>query len=90
MGQYLPRMILVDPDGCRVPFPGPDTITVLGAESLFKANTDVVCDSGFVRFTNMSYANERITDYKWTFEPGHTSTETDPAHYYTKLRKIPC
>jgi gliding motility-associated-like protein len=89
MGSYLPKMILVDPEGCRVPIPGPDTIRVLGAEADFISNTNMLCDSGLVNFTNLSTANEKITRYKWTFDNSNESLEENPGHFFRSKGEYP-
>ncbi len=89
MGYYLPKMILVDPDGCRVPFPGIDTIKVYGAIAGFNSSNTILCDSGIVNFSNTSTANEPIIGYKWKFETGEESTEKDPSHFYNSLGRFP-
>lgn len=81
-GVYLPKMILVDPQGCRVPFPGLDSIRVFGVEASFTADTEILCDSGLVKFTNMSTSNEEISGFNWKFADGSESTEKDPSHFY--------
>lgn len=81
-GAYLPSMILVDPQGCRVPFPGTDTIKVYGVNAAFTASTQLLCDSGEVIFTNNSTANEPITYYHWTFAEGQETNQENPTYYY--------
>ena len=34
-------------------------------------------------FTNNSSSDSPVTSYEWTFEPGITSTDTDPTHTFT-------
>lgn len=82
MGAYLPKMILIDPLGCRVPILGIDTIKIFGAESSFSADKQLLCDSGLVQFTNTIQANDLVTAYKWSFGDGATSTQKEPAHNY--------
>ncbi len=82
LGDYLPKMILEDPQGCRVPVTGKDTIHVYGVEAKFGAGSQLVCDSGFVQFTDASVSNDLITGYQWKFGDGGTSTQRNPSHYY--------
>jgi len=42
------------------------------------------CDSGYVRFTNLStiFPDTATVRYLWTFDDGNTSTATNPVHSY--------
>lgn len=82
MGAYLPRMILQDPQGCRVPIMGKDTIHIYGVDARFTSNSNLLCDSGRVQFTNSSVSNDLISSYRWVFGDGAISTEKDPVHHY--------
>ncbi|WP_217790651.1 PKD domain-containing protein [Pinibacter aurantiacus] len=79
---YLPKMILIDDKGCRVPVTGKDTISVYGTDAAFTHETKPLCDSGFVKFTDASQANDVITQYKWDFGDGSFSNEKNPSHFY--------
>jgi gliding motility-associated-like protein len=83
IGSFVPKMILVDAMGCQVPVVGPDTIKVYGVETFIKSNSVVVCDSGFVNFSDSSISNDQITSYAWTFGDGGTSTLQSPSHTYS-------
>ncbi len=83
-GAYLPKMILVDPQGCRVPINGTDSIYVYGAKAKFGLSRQTLCDSGLVKFYDSTIANEAITSYKWTFGDGSTSITANPSHFYTQ------
>jgi gliding motility-associated-like protein len=81
-GKYLPKMILEDASGCKVPVMGKDTITVLGVIASFGHSDHLVCDSGLVQFTDSSIANDRIASYLWDFGDGTRSSSPDPQHEY--------
>lgn len=89
MGEYLPKMILRDPQGCQVPITGPDTIRIYGVDAKMGLNTYVVCDSGRVNFRDSSVSNDRITAYLWTFGDGSTSALQHPSHLYTQTGNYP-
>lgn len=89
MGEYLPKMILRDPQGCQVPIVGPDTIKIYGVNAALGMSQQVVCDSGRVFFTDSSIANEPIVSYLWNFGDGHTSTLKNPSHVYTSTGNYP-
>src|SRR6185436_12132585 len=44
-GKYIPKMILIDPNGCQVPITGPDTIFVKGVAAKFNFAIQPICDS---------------------------------------------
>ena len=83
-GSYLPKLILINASGCRVPVKGKDTIKVFGVLASFKQNDALVCDSGKVQFTNTSTGNDVILNYLWDFGDGTTSGQPDPLHAYNE------
>lgn len=89
MGEYLPKMILRDPQGCQVPIVGRDTIRIYGVNALLGMSQQVVCDSGRVFFRDSSISNDLITAYHWTFGDGTTSTLQHPSHVYTQTGNYP-
>ncbi len=81
-GAYVPKMILVDTTGCKVPVQGPDTIHVYGVTAKFVSNGKTFCDSGVVSFTEGSLSNDLINNYAWNFGDGSTSNVQNPSHTY--------
>ncbi|MDQ2720947.1 MAG: PKD domain-containing protein [Bacteroidota bacterium] len=81
-GKYLPKMILMDASGCKVPIIGKDTIQVFGVEASFVQNNSLICDSGMIQFSNTSINNDRIIKYLWNFGDGASSDQPEPAHQY--------
>ncbi|MEP7143026.1 MAG: PKD domain-containing protein [Ferruginibacter sp.] len=82
-GIYLPKMILVDVNGCQVPITGKDTILVSGITAKFSLSDTLLCDRGNVSFINSSVSNDVITSYNWNLGDGSTSTLQSPQHQYT-------
>jgi gliding motility-associated-like protein len=82
-GIYLPKMILIDSNGCKVPITGKDTIKVNGIKANFNFVNKTLCDSGIVKFTDSSFSNDLITKYNWDFGDGKKSTQKNPSHFYT-------
>ncbi|MDX2045391.1 MAG: PKD domain-containing protein [Chitinophagaceae bacterium] len=82
-GSYLPRAILQDATGCRVPISGIDTVKVVGIIPKFGASKKILCDRGIVQFTDSTITNGRITNWLWDFGDGATSTQQNPSHTYT-------
>ncbi|MEP7279847.1 MAG: PKD domain-containing protein [Bacteroidota bacterium] len=83
LGIYVPKMILQDARGCKVPIAGKDTIRIYGITSMFTNNTNLLCDKGIVNFTDSSLTNDLITDYQWRMGDGTIETDRNPAHGYT-------
>ncbi|MFN8243995.1 MAG: PKD domain-containing protein [Ferruginibacter sp.] len=82
LGDYLPKMILVDTNGCQVPVAGTDTIHVRGVDARFTFSSPTLCNSGAVAFTDASAGNDPITSYAWDFGDGNTSATQSPTHLY--------
>lgn len=82
-GYYLPKMILVDSNGCMVPIKGPDTIFVKGAAANFGFLNHTYCDEAFISFADSSKSNDAIVNYLWDFGDGNNSTAQNPVHHYT-------
>ncbi len=83
-GRYVPKLILIDPAGCQVPIRGRDTIRVADITGAFSFNTQLLCDSGLVRFTDAStVVNDAIAGYQWNFGDGGQSAQASPAHTYS-------
>ena len=83
-GKYLPKVILVNASGCKVPVTGKDTITVFGVVASFQQSQTLVCDAGNVQFNNSSVYNDAIVNYLWKFGDGATSIQENPLHLYNK------
>ena len=83
-GKYLPKMILEDASGCKVPILGKDSIQVFGVIASFERQAGLLCDSGTAKFNNTSINNDLIVNYLWNFGDGKTSTQQDPSHQYTQ------
>jgi gliding motility-associated-like protein len=83
LGVYVPRMILEDAQGCKVPILGKDTIRIYGVESLFNTDKNLVCDQGVIAFSDSTISNDLITDYEWHFGDGTISNERNPSHTYS-------
>ncbi|MEP6594753.1 MAG: PKD domain-containing protein [Ginsengibacter sp.] len=81
-GIYVPKLILTDASGCKVPIRGIDSIIVYGVKADFNASSATVCDSGIVRFIDNSNSNDRIASYSWNFGDGSISNQQNPDHYY--------
>ncbi|MGI8581538.1 MAG: PKD domain-containing protein [Chitinophagaceae bacterium] len=81
-GFYLPKIILIDAQGCQVPIVGTDTIRVYRVTADFSSTTNTLCDSGYITFKDQSISNDVITGYLWNFGDGSTSASQNPVHPY--------
>jgi gliding motility-associated-like protein len=81
-GNFIPKLILIDSTGCRVPVTGKDTLKVVGVTARASMDEYRVCNEGFIQFTDRSVANDYITGHHWDFGDGSTSTQANPRHFY--------
>ncbi len=84
VGSYVPRVILVDENGCKVPIQGIDTIKVVDVTAKFDHDNVKLCDSGYVRFRDLSTSVEPIKSWQWSFGDGKFSSEQHPAYHYNR------
>jgi gliding motility-associated-like protein len=82
-GNFLPKVVLLDPPGCVIPVTGPDTIRIPGANVKFGLSDSILCDAGLVNFTDSTTSSDPIVSYNWNFGDGTNSTQQNPAHYYS-------
>ncbi len=54
-GIFLPKIILEDASGCRVAVTGTDTIKVNGVTTSILSDNKLLCDSGYVAFTDFVF-----------------------------------
>ena len=83
LGDFVPKMIMVDTSGCQVPITGIDTIHVHGVTAGFNFTNLAFCDSGTVSFSDISTGNDAISSYAWNFGDGLTSALQNPVHTYS-------
>ncbi len=82
-GSYLPKIILQDTSGCKVPLSGIDTIKIIGTEADISSDTKLVCDSGYVAFRDSTVSNDIVSNWMWNFGDGTASTAQSPNHKFT-------
>lgn len=82
-GVYVPKMILADASGCKVPITGPDTIKVNYIKTQIFAQSTVICDSSMVSFYDTTKTNDAVGTFRWDFGDGQFSNERNPVHKYT-------
>jgi gliding motility-associated-like protein len=84
-GSYVPKMILIDANGCRVPINGTDTIHIKGVTANFSQSKKLLCDPGTVQFSDSTVSNDIIVNRQWDFGDGNSSTDKDPSHFYNAV-----
>ena len=77
-GFYLPKLILEDVNGCKVPILGIDTIRLLRVQANFNSPLKMVCDAGVIPFSDSSLSNGVITNWLWNFGDASTSSQQNP------------
>ena len=83
-GNYLPKVILINNEGCHVPIKGIDTILVNGISPDFTFSTRALCDTESICFYDNSVSNDLITGYKWNFDDGNFGTGKNVMHSYVR------
>jgi gliding motility-associated-like protein len=82
-GKYIPRLMLTDNQGCKVPVMGRDTINIVQLEPRFEFANNTVCSQEHVAFVNTTSASESIINYQWSFGDGFNAVNTEePTHDY--------
>ncbi len=83
-GLYLPKVILENSSGCRVPVLGLDTVKVIGIQTNILSNKRSLCDSGIISFRDSTVTNDNLPiGIMWNFGDGNTSTASAPTHFYS-------
>lgn len=82
-GNFVPKVIMLDPAGCLIPITGFDTIRIVGANIDFGYTPALLCDAGNVAFSDSTTSSDAVISYNWTFGDGGTSTAQNPTHTYT-------
>lgn len=69
-GDYIPKLILEDAQGCKVAVKGIDTVKVKYVAAQFTKPTLPFCDSALAYFTSTSATNDVIASHVWSFGDG--------------------
>jgi len=81
-GLYLPKVFLLNDVGCRVLLPSPNGIRTIAIEPKFTPNINFLCDNGAITFTDRTYSNEVLTNWKWDFGNGKTGSGSTASTFY--------
>jgi gliding motility-associated-like protein len=83
-GSFIPRLVLVDKSNCRVGIKGVDTIHIYDVKALASLQNNLLCDSGFLFFKDSSITHDVITQTKWLFGDGGSSTKSSGNYTYNR------
>jgi gliding motility-associated-like protein len=81
-GKFVPKIILIDDLGCRVPVSGKDTLTNLFVAPAFNFKDSLVCDKATISFANNTLSNDPVSIYRWNFGDGSLSNQRTTSHEY--------
>jgi len=82
-GSYVPKLLLADNNGCKVPINGADTIHVVNLAAGFEFANTRICSEEHIDFVNTSSASESIVGYSWDFGDGfYANNIAAPTHDY--------
>lgn len=85
VGDFIPKVILKEPDGCLVPITGSSPVRVAGANIAFGIDKRFFCDSGLITIFDSTTVRGPNVTYNWDFGDGTISTvPSPPTHYYYK------
>ncbi len=83
IGTYTPKLYYTDATGCENSVTNIKSILVKGSVPNFDiANTNQLCDSGMIRFNDLSIFNDPIISYSWNFGDGKISNLSTPSNKY--------
>jgi len=82
-GQYIPKLVITDNEGCQVGIENPDTIYISGIKPAYLFSSQTACDSSMAGFADAStpYWDE-VKSYQWSFGDGTVANDKNPIHYY--------
>lgn len=82
-GNYVPKLLLSDNNGCKVPINGADTIHVVQLLARFEFANTTLCSADNINFVNTSVASENIIRNTWDFGDGYFADNVAaPSHDY--------
>ena len=85
LGTFVPRIILIQPEGCKVPIVGNKKIEITGAKAMFKLDETLFCDSGRINIKDSTITRDPVKSYTWNLGDGTvTNTINYTQHYYAQ------
>ncbi|HMP21245.1 MAG TPA: PKD domain-containing protein [Ferruginibacter sp.] len=82
-GSYMPKLLLMDENGCQLAITGKKPILVAGVKAAFTVKSSSACDSSKAWFTNTSVIeNDVLQQLQWHFGDGNSAATAAPVHQY--------
>ncbi len=82
-GNYMPRLLLTDNNGCRVPITGIDTVKLINLKAQFEFPASTACSNDNISFINTTSSDDNITSCSWNFGDGFFANNfAGAAHAY--------
>lgn len=81
-GVFIPKIILKDADGCRVPVLSKDTLSNIFINPYFTLSDSTLCTKQTIPFVHSSSSNDPITGVVWNFGNSVFSTMDSASHQY--------
>lgn len=84
-GFYMPKVILSDAAGCKVPIKGKDSIEIFSVTANATTGNLSTCDTRPFTFTDASTTNDNITANYWYFGDGDSAKASTVKHGYDTI-----
>jgi gliding motility-associated-like protein len=81
-GSFIPKIILTDQNGCRVPVISKDTLTNIYVKPAFSVSDSIICGNAPISFADASLSNDEITGFTWNFGDGNSSNLQSTSHQF--------
>ena len=82
-GKFIPKIILTDINGCRVPVISKDTLTNVFVQPAFVFSNSVLCSNNEMSFTGTTLSNDSLAAYSWNFGDSSFSHQQNARHRYS-------
>jgi len=81
-GKFIPKMILTDANGCRVPVISKDTLTNVFVQPAFVLSDSILCSNTAISFTHTTVSNDSLSAFTWHFGDGSFSSQPNTSYQY--------
>lgn len=82
VGSYNVKLVTADANGCTNTLISNSLINIVEPIADFTFDIDKGCKALPVSFSDLTFSNETITTWSWTFGDGSTSTDQNPLYTY--------
>ena len=83
-GFYMPKVFLVNDEGCEAFIPVSNGIRTVAVLPVFKPDITFYCDNGMVQFSDLSISNEQFKSWEWDYGDGVKGSGKVSSHFYAK------